>query len=114
MKKIKRVVDPAKITQLEFSSESCSMRTSETGLSLVPVGAVGTRVRVGISTAVMVFNAGASVAYVRFGDAAVSSPTGPGDGIPIASGEKLVINSGASEYVIASSASVFAYSSSEE
>jgi len=114
MRSLKKVVDPAKINQLEFSSDSCSRRTSDVGLALAPIGAIGSRKRVGVSSTVMVYNSGNSVAFVRFGDSSVAAAAGAADGIPVLSGEKCILNSGTAEYVIASSASVFAYSSSAE
>lgn len=109
MKKVVKITDPAKIKQASFAKEASVNRTAESGLDLRPVGSISSAVRVGASAPVLVFNSTNAVQYVRFGDASITSSSNPGLSIPISAGEKFMLNSGASEYIIASNAGVYAY-----
>jgi len=109
MKIITKITDPGKRAQLQFADLACVQRQSESGLDLMPIGPLATAVRVGEGTPVLVYNGGASVAFVSFGDGTVASPSSPANGVPIAPGEKYMLNSGPNAWVRASSASVFGY-----
>lgn len=108
-KHIRRITDPAKRDQASFADFAQTLRTAEAGLDLTPVGAIAPAVRIGESTPILVFNSGASIAYVAFGAQTVAAPTGPANGIPVLPNEKLMLNSGPNAWIIASSAAVFGY-----
>lgn len=109
MKKINKVTDLGKIRQAVFADEASVNRHSESGLDWTPIGDVATAIRVGQAAPVLAFNSTGAVLYVAFGDEGMAAPTGPANGIPVAAGEKFVINSGANEFIRSSAAGLFAY-----
>jgi hypothetical protein len=109
MARTNRIVDPAKIGQVTFSSTAQVKRNSESGLDFAPAGALGTAVRVGPSTPVLCYNNSAAVAWVAFGSQAVAAPTGYANGLPIPANSMFVYNSGESEWIISNVATTFGY-----
>jgi len=109
MKKNTRIVDPGKREQLLFAGDSCTQRNTEAGLDLKPIGALNAAKKVGQSCPVLVFNSSNVVAYISFGDASVTAPTGAANGIPVLPNEKFIVNSGKATHIIASNANVFGY-----
>ncbi len=107
--KLTKITDPAKISQLTFDENAQVRRTAHAGLELTPMGPINTAQRVGPGVPILVFNSGAAVAYVKFGNQSMAAPAGPADGIPILPNEKFVVNSGLLEWIIASSNSVYGY-----
>lgn len=107
-----KITDPAKIIQLVFDDESNVNKIAESGMSLQPIGALGSPVRVGQTRPVLVYNSGASVAFVKFGQQGITAPAGAADGIPVLPNSLFVLNSGSNDWVIASSAAVFGYAAS--
>jgi hypothetical protein len=111
---MKRVTSTSEITQKTFSDSAWVLKTAQSGLSLQPIGPLNNAVRVGDHQPVVVFNSGATVAYVKFGPQSVSAPTGPADGIPIQPNEKYEVNSGNNEFIRSDSADVYGYASDNE
>ena len=109
MKKNTRIVDPGKRDQLLFAGDACTQRNTDAGLDLKPIGQINTAKKVGQSCPVIVFNSGAAVAYIAFGDSSVSAPTGPANGIPVLPNEKFVVNSGKHTHIISNSANAYGY-----
>ncbi len=110
-KKLTKVTDPARIAQMTYSEDEQVNNQAESGLAWSPIGAIGTAKKVDEATPVMLFNGGGAVAFVKFGDSAMTAPVTAADGIPVPAGETLIVNSGKNEYVRASAATVFAYTS---
>jgi hypothetical protein len=114
MAKRNRLTDPAKIQQKGFNDQAQVMKNSDGGLSWKPLGAAGTRIRVGQATPIMLYNSTATDAFVKFGDNTVTAPAGAADGIPVLASSTVVHNSGEHSYVIASAGTVFAYTADPE
>jgi len=110
-KKLTKITDPGRIHQMTYSEDEQTLNASETGLSWAPIGAINTAKKVEEATAVMLFNGAGAVAFVKFGDKDVTAPASAADGIPVPAGQTLIVNSGKNEYVRASAATVFAYTS---
>jgi hypothetical protein len=109
MKKIRRITDMGTFIQAIFADLAGSIKISEGGLDLSIMGALNTAIRVGPAATIRVFNAGGATAYVAFGIQGMAAPTSPLDGIPVPSGQYLVVNSGDKEWVRASAATMFGY-----
>jgi len=109
MKKITRITDPGTIAQARFADEAGVDRVALGGIDLLPIGALGTAVKVEQGSPVLVFNSAGSIAYVSFGAYNMAAPAGPTDGIPIAAGEKYMLNSGSNAWIRASAATVYGY-----
>lgn len=110
----KTVTSITQIQQQIYSPTSGVNKFAESGLSLEPIGALNSPVNVGQYQPVLVFNSGASVAYVAFGAQTASAPTGPTNGIPILANEKVVVNSGINSYIVASAATVYGYAAQDQ
>lgn len=109
MKSLRRITDPLKREQLAFADSACVRRTAEAGLDLAPIGAINARKRIGKSCPILIYNAGASTAFVKFGANDVAAASTAADGIPVLAGEKFMLNSGANDHVIGSSSNLYAY-----
>lgn len=105
----KRILDPAKIAQNLYSDASHTQRTANAGLAIKPMGELSAAKRIGSAVTVMVYNSGNSVAYISFGAQSMASPSNPTNGIPVLAGEKVYLNSGDDEWVMASSNAVYGY-----
>lgn len=106
---MKRILDPAKIFQNLYSDASKVQRTASAGLAIKPMGELSGAKRVGKSATIMVYNSDGATLYISFGSQSVTAPTGPGNGIPLEKGEKMFLNSGDDEWIIASSDKAFGY-----
>jgi hypothetical protein len=107
-KKINRITDIGKVIQSIFADAAASIRVAEAGLDLSPIGALGSRVRIGPSQPILVYNSGA-IGYIKFGDQTVTAPVNATDGIPVLAGQVFMLNSGSNEWVIASAGTLFGY-----
>jgi len=105
----KRILGPAKIAQNVYSDASHVQRMANAGLAVKPMGDLSAAKRLGKAATIMVYNSGASVAYVAFGNQSLSSPANPATGIPVLAGEKVFLNSGDDEWVRASANTVYGY-----
>jgi hypothetical protein len=108
-KPVKNITNIGTILQAIFADLSAVIRVAQAGLDWTPKGDLTNAVRVGENTPVMLYNSTGGVLFVAFGDQSMSAPTGATDGIPIAAGEKFVLNSGAKAWVRGSAAGIFAY-----
>lgn len=108
-KRIKKITNPQQIFQAVYGDGSSIIRVAESGLNWTPRGAAGTAVRVDKGTPVLCYNSGAGVAFVAFGDQTMSAPTAATNGIPVLAGQTFVLNSGDSEWVRASAATLFVF-----
>ena len=108
-KKIRKITDPGTLMQSIFADLAGDVRVGESGMDLKPIGAIDSAKRVGEGTSVLVYNAGGSTAFGKFGVQTVTAPTGPSDGIPILASEKFMCNSGPDAWIIGNSASLYAY-----
>lgn len=108
-KRIKTITSPPQIFQSIFGDKASVVRIAEAGLDWTPKGAANNAVRVDKGTPVLCYNGGAGVAFVAFGAQGMSAPSTAANGIPVLAGQTFVLNSGDSEWVRASSASLFVY-----
>lgn len=111
MKKLNgRMTDKGKRGQLMFADEASVSRTGDAGMDWKPIGALVPAQNVGTGCPVLVYNSGASVAFVACGKTeTVTAPTSAANGVPVLAGQTLVLNSGENSWIISSSASVFGY-----
>lgn len=114
MAKKTKSVDPARIGLTSYDVAAQVQKNSDAGLSWKPLGLATAAVRVGQHTPVMIFNSSGSTRFMAFGSASVAAPAGPADGIPALNNAVIVLNSGESEYVIASGGSVYVYTADPE
>lgn len=114
MKQYNKVTNPATIAQLTFQDSASVQKQAESGLDWSPLGPLGAAVKVGEGIPVLVFNSGATVGYVAFGDYNMAAPTGPTDGIPVLPNEKFILNSGAKTWIRASLPAIFGYGGEKE
>jgi hypothetical protein len=114
MAKRNKSIDPARIGITSYDATAQVQKNSDAGLSWKPLGAVGSAVRIGKCTPVMLFNNSGTTQFVSFGTSSVAVPAGPGTGIPVLNNQPVVYNSGEHDYVIASSSSVYVYTSDPE
>jgi hypothetical protein len=112
--KLKKVTNPTTIAQHAYADKSRTQKVAEAGLYLAPKGEISAAKEVGESQPVMIYNDGAAVAYVIFGDKDVAAPTNAATGIPVAAKEKIMLNSGEKTHVRASANTVYAYSGDNE
>lgn len=113
MKKNKSV-DPARIGLTSYDATAHVQKNSDAGLCWKPLGAATAAVRVGKHTPVMIFNDSGGTKFVAFGTSSLLAPTGAANGLPVMHHEPVVFNSGDSEYIIASGASVYVYTADPE
>jgi hypothetical protein len=108
-RKLTKLNDIAKIPQTTYSTDAQVHRNSESGLSFAPIGAVATKTKIGQSLPVMFYNSTGTVAFIKFGDSTVAGPFTAADSLPVFPNSTAIYNSGASDWVIASTATVFVY-----
>lgn len=105
----KRLTDMGTVIQSIFADFAGSIRTSESGLDLQPVGVITAQVRVNQNTPVLVYNSTAGDLFVAFGDDGVAAPTTASNGIPVLAGSTAMFNSGDKIWIRGSAAGLFAY-----
>ena len=74
-----------------------------------PKGAINSAVHIGRGGLVAIFNNSAVVEFAITGNLAVAAPSDPTDGIPVKPYDYLILAMGEDDYVIGSSADLFAY-----
>lgn len=114
MAKKNKSVDPARIGITSYDVAAQVQKNSDAGLSWKPLGTATSAVRVGPHTPVMILNDSGSIKYVAFGNASISAPTGPSDGMPCIHHSPVVFNSGENEYIRASAGNVYVYTADPE
>lgn len=100
---------------LAFVQESGAVKVQGMLGKLIPKGSAVSAVdMVGTGKTVALFNASATVAFVKTGTLGVSAPTGGVDGICLKPNDYTVIAMGLDTHVIASTATVFVYEVRDE
>lgn len=108
-KKITSLTDLGTMQQAVFADVAAVLRTAQSGLDWNPLGDCSTSKQCGPHTPVMIYNSTNAVVFVSFGTQSVTAPSSALNGIPILAGEKFVLSSGLSSWVISSAAAVYAY-----
>jgi hypothetical protein len=101
--------------QRRYDDEAGVDKVSQVDLCWKPAGSIGTKARVEEKQPLMVFNSGPMVAYIKFSirDSDAAPPSGPENGIPVLSGEKLRISAGKNLWVVASTSAVYLYTATD-
>lgn len=98
------------IGQLQHNEAAFAQRNLGVGGVYEIIGALGSRVRVGMFAALRIVNTTGTAAYVKIGDNTVTAPTGIADGHYVAPNGELLISTGEQgDYIIASAATVGCY-----
>ena len=113
-KSISESIDQQAATSVEHNNLAGSKKTFQAGPYLEIIGGIATAYNCGKGASLWIFNNSSSVAFVKFGAAAVAAPTGITDGIALEPNSYTYLNSGYNDFVRASAATVGCYKVSDD
>jgi hypothetical protein len=108
-KSVSESIDQQAASSVEHNNLAGAKKVFSAGPGLDIIGSVATAFNCGKGASLWLYNNSSSVAFVRFGAAAVAAPTGIADGIAIPANSYIELNSGNNDFVRASAATVGCY-----
>src|SRR5690606_14712423 len=92
-----------------YNDKAGALKHIPTYGALIPMGAADSQVDVGRGKLGAVYNHDTAVHFVAFGTGTVATPTDPSNGVPLAPGMFIVLNTGDEVSFIADDSSVYWY-----